>query len=57
MFSYQMHQLRQAELIRAAEHHRLVREAREARRARRRGGPQAPERRGGPRHDSYAKAA
>ncbi|MDX3865751.1 hypothetical protein [Streptomyces europaeiscabiei] len=35
MFEYELQQIRSAELIREAEHHRQVREARRARRARR----------------------
>ncbi|MFB6677917.1 hypothetical protein [Streptomyces sp. NPDC056390] len=35
MYEYEIHQVRAAELVRQAEHSRLVREAREARRSRR----------------------
>lgn len=35
MYEYEIHQVRAAELVRQAEHSRLVREAREARRNRR----------------------
>lgn len=34
MYEYEIHQVRAAELVRQAEHSRLVREAREARRSR-----------------------
>lgn len=36
MYAYEMHLLRQADLLRAADHQRLVRAAREARRTARR---------------------